>query len=127
MPASRIASHEARESLPREKPSKTGFPSAAICARISADGAIPSMVIGTTTPGPCGNPVSTWQLGYHRGVSNPIEENAAELERVLEQIEQAAEQAAGWLAERDRLVVQAKALGGSHRQIGSRADLSHAG
>ena len=60
-------------------------------------------------------------------MSNPIEENAAELERVLEQIEQAAEQAAGWLAERDRLVVQAKALGGSHRQIGSRADLSHAG
>jgi hypothetical protein len=59
-------------------------------------------------------------------VSNPIEDNTVELERVLEQIEHATEQAAGWLGERDRLVVQAKALGGSHRQIASRADLSHA-
>ncbi|MEV7043453.1 hypothetical protein [Amycolatopsis sp. NPDC051061] len=59
-------------------------------------------------------------------MSNPIEENAAELERVLERIEHAAEQAAEWLRERDQLVVQAKALGGSHRQIASRADLSHA-
>ncbi|MFD8494249.1 hypothetical protein [Amycolatopsis sp. NPDC059657] len=60
-------------------------------------------------------------------MSNLIEKSAAELERVLEQIEQAAEQAAGWLGERDRLIVQAKALGGSHRQIASRSDLSHAG
>ncbi|MEV7043689.1 hypothetical protein [Amycolatopsis sp. NPDC051061] len=59
-------------------------------------------------------------------MSNPIDENTAELEHVLEQIEHAAEQAAGWLGERDRLVVQAKTLGGSHRQIASRADLSHA-
>ena len=68
-----------------------------------------------------------WTLGYHRPVSNPIEKNAAGLARVLAEIELAAEQAVGWLAERDRLVVQAKALGGSHRQIASRADLSHAG
>jgi hypothetical protein len=64
--------------------------------------------------------------GYHRRVSNPSEDNTAQLARVLQDIEHAAEQAAGWLGERDRLVAQAKTLGGSHRQIASRADLSHA-
>jgi hypothetical protein len=59
-------------------------------------------------------------------VSNPGEDNTAQLARVLQDIEHAAEQAAGWLSERDRLVAEAKALGGSHRQIASRADLSHA-
>jgi hypothetical protein len=59
-------------------------------------------------------------------VSNPSEENTAQLARVLRDIEHAAEQAAGWLSERDRLMAEAKALGGSHRQIASRADLSHA-
>jgi hypothetical protein len=59
-------------------------------------------------------------------VSNPIEENAAQLAQVLDRIEQAAEQAAGWMGERDRLVTEAKALGGSHRQIASRADLARA-
>ncbi|KDN21746.1 hypothetical protein [Amycolatopsis rifamycinica] len=64
--------------------------------------------------------------GYHRPVSNPSEDNTAHLARVLQEIEHAAEQAAGSLNERDRLVAEAKALGGSHRQIASRADLSHA-
>jgi hypothetical protein len=59
-------------------------------------------------------------------VSNPSEDNAAQLARVLQDIEHATEQATGWLSERDRLVAEAKALGGSHRQIASRADLSHA-
>ncbi|MEV6872349.1 hypothetical protein [Amycolatopsis sp. NPDC051128] len=59
-------------------------------------------------------------------MSNPNEDNTAQLARVLQDIEHAAEQAAGWLSERDRLVAEAKALGGSHRQIASRADLSHA-
>ncbi|WP_206793981.1 hypothetical protein [Amycolatopsis sp. MtRt-6] len=60
-------------------------------------------------------------------MSNPIEKNADELARVLDEIEQAAEQAAGWLDERDRLVVHAKALGASHRQIAPHAALSHTG
>ncbi|OXM63132.1 hypothetical protein [Amycolatopsis vastitatis] len=60
-------------------------------------------------------------------MSNPIEKNADGLARVLDEIELAAEQVAAWLDERDRLVVQAKALGGSHRQIASRAELSHTG
>jgi hypothetical protein len=64
--------------------------------------------------------------GYHRLVSNPGEDNTAQLAQVLQDLEHAAEQAAGWLSERDRLVAEAKALGGSHRQIASRADLSHA-
>jgi len=66
------------------------------------------------------------RAGYHLPVSNPSEDNSAQLAQVLQDIEHAAEQAAGWLSERDRLVAQAKALGGSHRQIASRADLSHA-
>jgi hypothetical protein len=66
------------------------------------------------------------RAGYHRLVSNPSEDNTARLAQVLQDIEHAAEQAAGWLSERDRLVAEAKALGGSHRQIASRADLSHA-
>ncbi|MEV7099717.1 hypothetical protein AB0M80_43565 [Amycolatopsis sp. NPDC051045] len=59
-------------------------------------------------------------------MSNPSEDNTSQLAQVLQDIEHAAEQAAGWLSERDRLVAAAKALGGSHRQIASRADLSHA-
>ena len=66
------------------------------------------------------------RAGYHQLVSNPSENNTAQLARVLQDIEHAAEQAAGWLSERDRLVAEAEALGGSHRQIASRADLTHA-
>lgn len=60
-------------------------------------------------------------------MSDPIARNAAELARTLDALEQAAEQAAGWVDERDRLIRQAKALGGSHRLIAGRAELSHAG
>src|SRR4051794_34184420 len=115
MPASRMASHAASESLPREKPSKTGFPSAAISARIRAEGVRPSTVIGMITPGAGGNRVTRWKSGYHRGMSDPIAQNAAELARTLAELEQADEQFLGWREERERLIRKAKALGAAHR------------
>jgi hypothetical protein len=47
-----------------------------------------------------------------------------QLDAVLDGVEQANEQAVAWLAERDRLIDQAKALGASHRRIASRTSLA---
>lgn len=47
-----------------------------------------------------------------------------QLDAVLDSVEQANDQVVAWLAERDRLIDQAKALGASHRRIASRTSLT---